>query len=186
MHKNNIVTTLIVFVSIVIVACTQFNDGNNLNNTNLKTIFGKIVQTSDYCGGAAPTQEMIDKIGMETHFPDKELYIREGNFNLLSKPIIKDFLSDKYGKFEISLPQGEYCIIEKIKKEDFKIPDFTELNKQLPPNSQYIIQSEQCFKEWWGTCDRLLSVNNQGIEDFVIKFHHSCEQPCVSGGPQPP
>ena len=185
MQKNKIVIALTIIVSIVIGACTQLNDRNNLNDANLKTIFGKVVQTSDYCGGTAPPQEMIDELTREKSFPDKELYIREGNFNLLSKPIIKEFISDKYGKFKISLPQGQYCVIEKIKKEDFKIPDFIEINKQLPSYSQYYVESEQCFKDWWKNCDKMLVVENQYIKDFVIKFHHSCCQPCVSGGPLP-
>ena len=184
MHKTTLIV-LVIIVSVVIGACTQFNDKNSLNNANLKTIFGKIVQTSDYCGGAAPPQEMIDELIREKPFPDKELYIREGNVNLLSKPIIKGFVSDKDGKFEISLPQGRYCVIEKIKKENFKILDFTEINKRLPSYSQYHVESEQCFKDWWKNCDKILVVDNQDIKDFVIKFHHSCGQPCVSGGPLP-
>ena len=185
-NKNNIVIVLTIIVSIFIGACTQLNDRNSLNNANLKTIFGKIIQTSAYCGGAAPPQELIDELRREKPFPDKELYVREGDINLLSKPIIKEFVSDKDGKFEISLTPGKYCIIEKIKKEELKIPDFTEINKQLPSHSQYRIESEQCFKDWWKTCDEILVVGNQVAQDFVIKFRLSCDHPCVNGGLMPP
>ena len=187
MHKNNIVITLTIIMGIVIGACNQLSESSNHNNENLKTIFGKVVQTSAYCGGAAPTQEILDEFEREKPYPDKILYIKDGDVNLFSKPIIKELASDKDGNFEISLPQGKYCIIEQIKKDELKIPDYTEINKiyeQQGQPLQYRVD-EQCFKDWWKTCDKILVVENQDIKDFVIKFGHSCGWPCVSGGPLP-
>ena len=165
---------------LIIAGCT-----GNGKNLILKKISGKVTQTSDYCGGAPPPQELIDELLKEKAFPNKKLYIRESAVNMLSKPVIKEFTVGDNGTFEISLPSGQYCIIEDVKKENLKIPDFSEINKELPSYSQYRIQSEKCFKDWWETCDKILLVNNQDITDFVIKFHHDCGQPCVEGGPLP-
>jgi len=174
----------VVFLIVLIAGCVQQLSRND-NLQVMRKISGKVIQTSNYCGGPPPPQELIDELRREKPFPDKELYIREGDINLLSKPIIKKFVSDKDGKFEISLTPGKYCIIEKIKKEELKIPDFTEINKQLPSYSQYRVESEQCFKDWWKNCDKILDVENQDSTDSVIKFHHRCGQPCVTGGPKP-
>jgi len=183
MHKK-LISSGIMLLIVLIAGCTQQALKTD-NSQNLREISGNIIQNSDYCGGAAPPPGLIDELQKEIAFPNKKLYIRESNINSFSKPIIQEFTSGENGTFNISLLSGQYCIIEDVKKDELKIPNFTEINKGLPNYSQYNIQSEQCFKDWWGTCDKILLVENQDITDFVIKYHHSCEQPCVTGGPMP-
>jgi len=183
MHTK-LISIGILFLIVLIAGCTQQISRND-NLPNLRKISGSVIQNSDYCGGAAPPPGLIDELQKEITFPNKKLYIREGNINSFSKPIIREFISEENGTFNISLPSGRYCIIEDIKKDELKIPNLTEINKGLPNYSQYSIQNEQCFKDWWGTCDKILLVENQDINDFIIKYHHSCGQPCVTGGPMP-
>jgi hypothetical protein len=120
--------------------------------------------------------------------PKKDLYIREGTVNSLSKPIIRVASADAEGNFEIALPPGPYCLVGESKKDALKIPDLTEANKKLVqsrvPGEPFRIVNEQCFRDWWRTCDKVLRVGNQSIRGLRVKFHQDCYPPCVTGGPK--
>ena len=168
---------IVTLFAILIMGCTTVQEKKY-------KISGKILQTSSYCGGTISSQELIDQMKKEKPFPNKKLYIRNGNINTESN-VVQEFTSSEDGKFIINLPSGKYCIIEDIKKDELKIPDFSEMNKNLPSYSQYHVESDECFQNWWSTCDNVLSVENKDISNFEIRFHQSCSQPCVSGGPIP-
>lgn len=157
---------------------------------SLKKISGKVMQASDYCGGAlrALSREEIDEIQKEKPFGRKPLYIRNETTNIVSNPIIKEFVSDDNGNFEILLPTGQYCIIEYNKKEGLrKLPQFIDVthinttNISPEKNKEYLDKIIQCGEDWWKTCDKILSVEKYDINNFIIKFHRSCQGQCIIG-----
>ncbi len=152
-------------------------------------VSGRVVQTSDYCGGANPTEEMLEYLRKERPLANKQLFIREGISNTLEKPVLQTFTSDAEGNFEVSLLPGDYCVIEENKKDALKMPDVPK-GKQLPGRAQKIdpksrVVNEECLRQWWQACDKLLKVQEQNLADVVIKFHHRCNPPCVTAGPPP-
>lgn len=151
----------------------------------LRTVCGKVVQTSDYCGGANPSEEILEFLRKEKPFPDKEVFVRAGNVNAINQTILQKFTTDLEGNFKISLPPGDYCFIDESKKDTWKVPDFTKENQNLAPSQQYHLTSAECLKQWWQTCDKTLKVEKQNLEDVVIKYHRACHPPCVVGGPKP-
>lgn len=146
--------------------------------TGKRTISGKVVQTSDYCGGAAPTQEMIEFLKKEKPFPHKELFIRPGTLNRF-RPILQKFVADAEGNFKIALPPGDYCLVEESKKDEPKIPESAKGNLEGAKSRA------ACFEEWYRTCDNVLKVGKQNLKGVLIKFHHQCHPPCVTGLPPP-
>ena len=163
-----LIAVLIIFIN----SCVS--DKSEKKEIDLKSVAGKIVQTGVYCGGANPSQEMLEYIYSERHFSNKKMYIREGINNELSKPIIKEFSSNEEGNFEIDLAQGKYCIISETKKERLNLSYFL-----IGPCLQ--VKSMGCLESWWHNCDKILEVGNEYIKNFTIKFEQICkmEEPCT-------
>ena len=88
------------------------------NKGKMYILTGTITQTTQYCGGAQPAQEMLNDLEKPQPLADKILWIRSGKANNLSKPLLKT-KSDSYGNFTIILPAGKYCIIEESKGKRF-------------------------------------------------------------------
>ncbi len=143
-----------------------------------RTVSGKVVETNDYCGGAAPTEEMLEWLRKEKPVPRKELFVRAGTANGSSRILLK-FTTDAEGNFKISLPSGDYCIIEESKREPPKVPH-TSKGAWNAAGSQ-----PTCLQKWYGTCDKTLTVGQQDLKDVLIKFHRTCNPPCTTGGPPP-
>ncbi len=150
-----------------------------------RTVSGKVVQTSNYCGGANPSEEILEFLRKEKSFPNKEVFVRAGSVNAIKQTILQKFTSDAEGNFKILLPPGDYCFIDDSKKGIWKVPDFTKENQNLAPSEHYRLTSEECLKQWWQTCDKTLKVEKQNLKAIVIKYHRGCNPPCVVGGPKP-
>ncbi len=144
-----------------------------------RTVSGRVVQTSEYCGGAAPTEEMLESLRKEKPFPHKELFIRAGTLNKYSWPIVQKFTSDAEGSFKIALPPGDYCVVDASKKDELKIPATAKGNQKEGESRA------NCLQKWYRTCDKILNVGKQNLKGVVIKFHHPCNPPCAPGGPPP-
>lgn len=151
--------------------------------STLRSISGTVVQTSDYCGGIAPPEEMRESLRKEKPYPRKELFVRGGTINKYSHSVLKRFVSDAEGRFKISLPPGVYCVIEASKKDELKLPATTKGN---PPADQSSAADGDCLEKWYRTCDKTLKISKQNLKGVVIKFHHTCNPPCVTGGPPIP
>jgi hypothetical protein len=149
-----------------------------------RVVSGRVVQTSDYCGGAHPPDELLEALRKEKPFPNKTIYVRAGGVNQPSEPVAK-FTTDAEGRFQISLPPGTYCLIEENKKLEMKIPDIMKENQQLPPSQAYQFEGQDCLRKWWNSCDATLTVGKDDVKNVVIKFHQTCRPPCITGGPMP-
>ena len=67
------------------------------------TISGFVKQTSSYCGGANPPKELLRQMAIPVPYSGKEFYIKAGNENNLSIPVINSFITDSIGNFSIHL-----------------------------------------------------------------------------------
>jgi hypothetical protein len=159
-----------------------YAEGTGLSapKSTLRVISGTVVQTSDYCGGIAPPEEMRESLRKEKPYPRKELFVRGGTINKYSQPVLERFVSDEEGRFKISLPPGVYCVIEATKKDELKLPATTKGNR---PADQSSTTDKDCLEKWYHTCDNTLKIGKQNLKGVVIKFHHTCNPPCVTGGP---
>lgn len=151
------------------------------------TISGTVYEIHQYCGGANPSEEILEAVRRPRPLANYELYVRAGSANALASLVVLKFSSDANGNFQIELPQGEYCVIEAGKKDALKTPDFTEENRKLaktdPTAIPYSLTSPKCLTEWWQTCDKALRVGKENQTGVKIEFHHGCRPPCVQGGP---
>jgi len=146
------------------------------------SISGKILQTSSYCGGARPTQEIIDKMAIPIAYEEKRLYIRKGKLNSAKYKVLKSFSSDKEGNFSFRLSKGTYSVIVAEQLNEIKNGDFVNVNQKV---------DTVCLKEWWLSPYYLLEVKKKNIQHLNFIFHHRCfvtnDIPCLTfTGPFPP
>lgn len=151
------------------------------------TISGTVTETHQYCGGANPSEEILEAVRRPRPVANYELYVRAGSANALANPVLLKFSTDASGNFQIALPEGDYCIIEAGKKDALKVPDFTEENRKLaktdPTAIPYSLTGPKCLTEWWQTCDKALRVGKENQTGVRIEFQRGCRPPCVQGGP---
>lgn len=146
-------------------------------------ISGKITQTHSYCGGAAPSEEMLKACETPVPYKGKTLYVRVGNGNSLKQPILLKFAADAAGNFSFKLKPGVYSIIqpEQVKELDWK---------QLRAGDAVQVDQE-CVKAWWKKPYYVLNVKDKNIETLSFNFYHPCfvssDVPCLQYvGPMPP
>ena len=142
-------------------------------------ISGTVTTTSSYCGGAAPSQEMLAEINKPKPVAGKQLFIFTGNQISDSSLLLSSFTTDSLGHFQIKLKKGTYCIVEVQKSKPLKIPKDDE-------NSKWDVD---CLKEQHSQCDYQLNVIDKNVDDVKINFHQPCgwSRPCLQyEGPLPP
>lgn len=150
-----------------------------------RIITGRIVETRQWCGGANPSDEILEMLRKEAPVANKTFYARGGSMNSAKQAVLLQFTTDTQGNFKISLPPGDYCIVEESKKDESGMPDVSKLNEKLPESQKYQLASPNCLQKWWRTCDYNLKVGKQNLKDVVIRFQRTCNPPCILGGPRP-
>lgn len=147
-------------------------------------VSGEIKYSESYCGGARPTDAMLEELARLKPYEGKELYVIKGTKNEENKTICDTIISDSEGKFELNLPAGEYCIIQSAQL-DKKVFNYCD-NK-----NDEIEADRKCLEAWWPTCFYSFSVNESPIDSIQLIFHRPCFLPegipCLNyTGPMPP
>jgi len=172
------------------ISCAPFygettnNEADDENKETEYIVSGTIQYSESYCGGARPTDEMLEEITRPENYPGKRLFVVNGNINQSEKKIIAAIISDSAGKFSVLLPPGEYCIIQP-EQRDKKI--FTKYDN---PDDN-IEADEKCLTEWFKTCLFSFKVESSPVTEIQLMFHRPCFLPegipCLSyTGPMPP
>ncbi len=189
------ISVLILFIGFSLVY-GQYNSSNDLENDIFKNslqhdsaqvcntyiISGKVTQTTSYCGGAAPPQELLDRLATPIAYPDKKLYIRKGRTNNIKSNILKTIITDSAGEFSIRLAAGTYVIIQEEQLQEIKAADY---------KKEYLQVDEKCLQEWWTKPYYLLEVKKENITNLHFNIQHDCfmetDVPCITyTGPQRP
>jgi hypothetical protein len=145
-------------------------------------VVGQVLYTRAYCGGAAPSEQMLERYRTPAPLAGLTLYLRAGRTNILNRPIVDSTVTDGEGRFVFNLPKGEYCIITKAR---LSRPKATKYDP-----SQFEI-SEGCVDDWIVNCDATFTVADQDVEGLGLQFYKECFKeefnPCIHYiGPMPP
>jgi hypothetical protein len=154
------------------------------SKSKMVVIEGFVTQTSDYCGGAAPSEEMLENLRKPVPLAEKVLYIRIGAKNKPTRsgqnPIYKKVVTDANGKFSVKLKSNvTYCFIEGWKAKPFKVP----------ANTAYIVWDAACLYEKYVNADLVIKVSKSKNEVVKINYHQPCFFRPYCGtysGPLPP
>lgn len=146
-------------------------------------VYGTVTQTSDYCGGAAPSEEILKNLSTPSPLAEKEIYVRTGAKNKPSKsgqnPVYTKVTTDENGKFSVMLKSGStYCFIEDWKAKPFKVP----------ANTKHLVWDASCLYERYILADFVITVTKNNPE-VKINYHKPCFYSPYCGtysGPLPP
>jgi len=181
--KNNIIVFTLFLFTFSIKAQKPTNNKTGGVKPMRITVTGKLMQTNSYCGGAAPTPEIMEGYEKEFPYSGKVFYVRKGKVNSTKAEVIASFTTNANGEFSFQVTPGTYSIIQSkqlkaLKAADFKSAKATQVDKK-------------CMKEWWVKPYYLLEVEANDIIIPNWSIHHPCfvsgDIPCISyTGPMPP
>lgn len=158
----------------------QANPNANLGGKKF-TVSGRFMLKSPYCGGAAPTPDMVKAAQTPQSLASQGFLIRKGTTNAVGSAIETRVTTDASGAFSVQLAPGTYCMVLN-EKEGRRGPDF--LN-----NANYEID-KKCDDKWLGTCELSFTVTDKNISGLHATLERKCfinsMSPCINwGGPLP-
>lgn len=129
------------------------------------TISGKILFTTSYCGGPAPSKEMLEEHATPRPYTGKTLYVKKGKVNLAENKVILSFKADEKGNFSFNLPPGEYSVVQ--------LEQTVKLNAAKLKKDGFLVD-ETCLKTWWKKPYYTFVVKDKNITGLTFTFHHLC------------
>jgi hypothetical protein len=144
---------------------------SNAKAQTLYTISGIITQTASYCQGAAPSEELLNKLSTPKPLANKTIYIKQISSNKYKAKVIAQFTTDSLGKFEIKLPAGNYCLIDNYKVKAFR----------SKKSNKLFVYDNRCLRKQYEQCDLSLTINNADQKNVSINYHTYCnwDKPCI-------
>ena len=155
---------------------------DSVKSSKKYSVSGKVTQTYSYCGGAAPSKQILDKLATPEVYTNKRFYIRAGKINSVKARIVKSFTTGNDGTFSIELEPGTYSIILEEQFHKIKAGDYAKQNQHA---------DEQCLQKWWKKPYYIIEIRDRNINNLVFNFHHNCfvsdDIPCLeyTGPPVP-
>lgn len=168
-----------IFVTSIIYILIFNQQVNAQKKNSCCNISGTVTSTSQYCGGAEPSRELLDEYGRPKPMAGKELFVKAGKENSKKNKIVCSFKTDSLGNFKFQLAKGSYCIVEKSKTATLVIPE----------NDATSTWDVNCLKTEYSKCDCQLEVTDKDLSGIQINFHTPCpwSVPCRQyEGPLPP
>jgi len=184
---RNFITALLLlcFITATFIFCrtpSSLDESDSSKAQRLFAVSGNVTQTFSYCGGAAPSKEILDQLATPVPFAGKKFYIRKGEVNDTNKVILKSFESDSKGNFSFSLPNGTYSIIVEEQLHAINPSDYSK---------EFEVADEKCLLDWWSKPYFILRIKDSDIKQLNFSFFHRCfvshDIPCITyQGPPPP
>lgn len=174
-----------VLIPIICLAFLSFNLVNSEKKAKKVSVSGTVTQTRNYCGGARPSDEIINQLRTPRPVSGKKIYIKKGEVNSPDSKVILTLRTDANGNFKAKLRPGKYLVVDSLKK------DMTHYNMLLKTYKNQTASYEPidttCLKEWFATPAGTFEVIQTGAKDININFLITCRDvPCAGfRGPYP-
>ncbi len=140
-----------------------------LNAQAFKKVFN-MTTTADYCGGAAPPEDLLKELATQKPDANKIFYLIKGSKNKKGIKIIQRLVTNKQGVIEVVLPIGNYGLLNET---------------QIKPLKKPIINASEswdvaCLKQNWEIPQFKFVVKDTNI--FNFNRHETCpyNKPCLT------
>jgi hypothetical protein len=148
-----------------------------------RKISGTITTSGSYCGGVAPSNEMLQDAQAKRPMSGFMVYVKKGDENKLSSCIVDSTCTDAKGSYSFDLRPGKYVLLQK-----------EQLNKDVYKTyeaSKFLQVDADCMKLWWEKGLSNITVENENIDNLNFHFQKRCfvplSIPCLRySGPYPP
>lgn len=174
--KNTILVTTLLLMQLMLFSHKK---STACKNKYIK-LKGKVTSTQSFCGGAQPSQEMLQKLETPKPTAAKTMYLKIGSRNTEKTPVYKKMVTDENGEFEVTVKKGNvYLLVEEWKSIPFA----------LPPTREFVTWDEVCFRKSYETPDFIIDTKKKIIPVITINYHKPCFYNPYCGkysGPLPP
>ncbi|MFM2192566.1 MAG: hypothetical protein RLZZ118_1523 [Bacteroidota bacterium] len=157
---------ILIFITCSIIAFAK--------KEKLHEVHVTITQTSSYCGGAAPPQEMLERLSRPQPYANQVYYI--GKIGK-KKSTFQKITSDTLGAFLLQLSAEKYVVFSAEKMKPLT----------LPTSNKYTKYDAACIRKQYATPDASFEIKNKNVE-VNWNVHHACfySLPCSTyRGPMP-
>lgn len=141
---------------------------------------GYVTTTQNYCGGAAPSPELLASLATPQPLVHKVLYVKLGTSNTPKSPVVTKIITDDSGLFALKLRVGQtYCFVEEWKTKPFVVPQ----------NTSTVIWDIQCLRQRYAQADYIITIGRKNNSLLRINFPIPCFYAPYCGhytGPLPP
>lgn len=174
-------TSMNIFLTYLIIGFLASNPIEEKKKTH--TISGTITTSGSYCGGVAPSEEMLQNIEAIRPMSGFMIYVKKGANNKLSSCIVDSASTDSNGNYSFDLKPGKYVLLQK-----------NQLNKNVfekYKQSKLMQVDVDCMQAWWEKGLMSITVGDEKITNLNFHFQKRCfiplDTPCLRYmGPYPP
>jgi hypothetical protein len=124
-----------------------------------------------YCGGAVPTPEKLKEMETPKPMKGKKYFVRKGNLNSISSPIVAELSLNDMGQFETHLETGIYSVVSSEKKDKVFYNEMLKLYSK--ETEHYTVMDKKCLDQWLQTPDFTFEVKGK---DTLV--NHNFQEPC--------
>jgi hypothetical protein len=170
---------------LLLVGCAS---KRQLNRTPEDTLNVEITvtQTASYCGGARPSEEILQELNSPIPSANTKVFIGRGVENA-GHGVILETVTDVDGKVRVELPSGDYYLVFETKTIENKTKL---LGAYREETAYYSAMDVDCLENWFKQPDFVFSVEKNKSKSVVVNKHIPCSWsaiPCVDyRGPLPP
>jgi hypothetical protein len=191
LNSGKVFGVLVLYCTLAACPSKEMATDNNSDKKPIDrrhTVEIKFTETSSYCGGAAPPQELLDQLATPQPISGIEYFIKLGTTNKLSDPVVTTGRADQNGIVHLLLNEGDYYLVFAEKKDDKHYNELFEKYKNGDSNHEPI--NKTCLDTWLATPDYAFTVKNDAANIHSHNIHKPCSWnaiPCVTyTGPYPP
>ncbi len=130
-----------------------------------------LTQTSLYCGGAKPPDELLKKLNTPKPLIEKTVYIKKGDNNTFDSEVYLKVSSDTSGKIRFQLPAGKYFIVDESKKDSSCY--YTLLKEYGTATKNTPAVDKKCLKNWYEQPNFVFEIKDSDVKDLIINFPSS-------------
>lgn len=173
------------FMVILLSGCVSGRKKNPSRNELFK-VEVMITQTTSYCGGARPSEEILQDLNTLRPAPGLKFFIGKGDSNNGSD-FVTSSITDESGKAVVELSEGNYYLVFEDKTEANKK---TLLTSYRTETRDYSAIDVSCLEAWFVAPEATFDVQKNKVRPVVLNHHIPCSWsavPCVEyRGPLPP
>jgi hypothetical protein len=130
------------------------------------TFTGQITVVRPYCGGAAPSKEILERAKIPVPFAGQKFFLKKGNTN--RTPLVAaNFTTDNNGNFYVLLPPGKYCLCAKEQTLDNQFhPELYDFTASMTDLTGY--------QKWWSDCRFTFEIKPGAEMHKNLNFNINC------------
>lgn len=181
--SGSIVKTVLFSAFIALSGCSNTKDVKDQAKREQEALYEvtiHVTQTSSYCGGAPPSDQMLEDLRTPGPLPNKKIYIRRGKFKDIDRPVIQELSSNQNGVVQTQLPAGEYSIVFSDKKDRSIFNELVE--KYGDRTEQYEAINEECLKKHFKRPALTFTIGTKTASEIEVNDHKKCPRnsvPCA-------